>query len=412
MPLAPASLIDSWYSKSSWTYKAFSYLFVNPLWQKKVPNGFSICPFFWSALFSIFVFRPLVFVVLLLRSTVKLLCLGKILTAYERLLVRLGMKEAPTGMNAVMSLVMVAVAAIPLTLIGAFVIDLIGIGAVSVAVLPATLLGTFIVCLRYFCKHQYDENRCQVEAYTRVVTVLCVATAFVLHPDFAITSFFANPWWAVSTLVSAVASGLWFAISWVGHGVWFSILWCLKAAAISVPMAIACVIPLIVFAYLYNRFNWTFLDLGFAPLTEEEMETNRRRMIVERRITTIAQYLWQCTPTEDCMGLSPNQFRLAARSAPVVIALAESDVYSDYVSKEETYDLIPTVLIHIRDHYTAVLAARERRSATCKRMTAALIKVLTPITWTFKQGRILVAYLWELVKANKSRSCPYRTFQD
>lgn len=40
-------------------YKNFAYLFQNPLWDKHIPNGFSVCPYFWLNLFSFFIFRPL-----------------------------------------------------------------------------------------------------------------------------------------------------------------------------------------------------------------------------------------------------------------------------------------------------------------------------------------------------------------
>lgn len=49
----------NWFKKDHPYYKDFAYLFSNPLWDKKVPSAFSLCPFFWFAMFSRLIFRPL-----------------------------------------------------------------------------------------------------------------------------------------------------------------------------------------------------------------------------------------------------------------------------------------------------------------------------------------------------------------
>ena len=57
--LVKQSIVEKWYQRDSWVYKNFAYLFQNPLWNKSIPNGFSVCPYFWLNLFSFFIFRPL-----------------------------------------------------------------------------------------------------------------------------------------------------------------------------------------------------------------------------------------------------------------------------------------------------------------------------------------------------------------
>jgi hypothetical protein len=57
--LIKKSIVERWYQRDSWVFKQFSYLFQNPLWHKNVPCGFSVCPYFWLSLFSLFIFRPL-----------------------------------------------------------------------------------------------------------------------------------------------------------------------------------------------------------------------------------------------------------------------------------------------------------------------------------------------------------------
>lgn len=58
--LVKRSIVEKWYQRDSWIYKNFAYLFVNPLWEKHVPNGFTVCPYFWMSMFSFFIFRPLI----------------------------------------------------------------------------------------------------------------------------------------------------------------------------------------------------------------------------------------------------------------------------------------------------------------------------------------------------------------
>lgn len=56
--LVKKSIVEKWYQRDSWVFRNFSYLFSNPLWDKHVPNGFSVCPYFWLSLFSFLIFRP------------------------------------------------------------------------------------------------------------------------------------------------------------------------------------------------------------------------------------------------------------------------------------------------------------------------------------------------------------------
>lgn len=58
--LIKKSIVEKWYQTDSWVYKNFAYLFQNPLWTKRVPNGFSVCPYFWMNMFSLLVFRPFI----------------------------------------------------------------------------------------------------------------------------------------------------------------------------------------------------------------------------------------------------------------------------------------------------------------------------------------------------------------
>lgn len=43
------------YRTDSWVYKNFSKLYSNKLWDKKIPNGYTICPYFWKSLLGFLV---------------------------------------------------------------------------------------------------------------------------------------------------------------------------------------------------------------------------------------------------------------------------------------------------------------------------------------------------------------------
>ncbi len=58
--LVKQSIVEKWYLTDSWVYKNFAYLFQNPLWMRRIPTGFSICPYFWMSMFSILAFRPFI----------------------------------------------------------------------------------------------------------------------------------------------------------------------------------------------------------------------------------------------------------------------------------------------------------------------------------------------------------------
>ena len=52
------SIVEKWYQRDSLVYRNFSYLFVNALWEKRIPQGFTVCPYFWMSMFSLLIFRP------------------------------------------------------------------------------------------------------------------------------------------------------------------------------------------------------------------------------------------------------------------------------------------------------------------------------------------------------------------
>ena len=65
--LITETLAEKWYRTDSWVYKNFAYLYQNKLWNRKISDGYSLCPYFWLSLFSLFVIRPFVCVGYILK---------------------------------------------------------------------------------------------------------------------------------------------------------------------------------------------------------------------------------------------------------------------------------------------------------------------------------------------------------
>ena len=49
MGIVSSNITDQWYRKG-FIYDNFKYIFKNPLWQKKMPNGFPECVLFWLSI--------------------------------------------------------------------------------------------------------------------------------------------------------------------------------------------------------------------------------------------------------------------------------------------------------------------------------------------------------------------------
>jgi hypothetical protein len=57
--LVSEKIVNRWYQKDHFIYQNFAYLYKNPLWDKEIPNGFSVCPYFWSAMLLSPIFRTM-----------------------------------------------------------------------------------------------------------------------------------------------------------------------------------------------------------------------------------------------------------------------------------------------------------------------------------------------------------------
>ncbi len=223
MALVPDNIVSAWYSRQSLVYRNFAYLFQNPLWQTRVPQGFSLCPYWWSAVFSILIFRPLVYITLGVAKIVALLRLGAVVRFTDRIAKAILSSEMDAPLlPTIAATAMACMAAICVT--GGYyaVVAYIEAGILSSLILPVLLLVTLIVTTNY-AGSRGDLDRCPVEVYARIIAILCVVLSVVLHPAATYQALVSWPLGAVGSAFHGVAFAfgvvrgwLWGVAKWVG----------------------------------------------------------------------------------------------------------------------------------------------------------------------------------------------------
>jgi hypothetical protein len=233
--LVNENIVKEWYKSTSWVYKNFAYLFENPLWDKNVPRGFSVCPYFWLSLFSLVLFRPFVFIV-----TKILRPLGKTFIAKPfkfldnicaKIISKITGEDLPdkTGLG----ILMTAILAFMIGLVGLVIrevyiwyITSISENTTFTVIFWSVLSGlvTAISSTIYKQSHKHETNPCRTEIYLILWGLGVVASLFLFVPS-EFVGFLSN-----------VGGGIWFAIcklfeylGWVGHwirvGIWWLITW-------------------------------------------------------------------------------------------------------------------------------------------------------------------------------------------
>lgn len=400
MPLVPQPVYAAWFSRQSWVFKQFSYLFVNPLWQRPVPKGFSLCPYWWGALAAFFVLRPLVYLTLGLRAVARALGLVKLLEATDTLFVRcLNMNRAPLGLNTAVGLIIIAA---PGTFVGMIVYHAaLGLaatfaaGCLSPFVALIASLTTALACGAYASAHKDDSSRCRVEIYTHLVLGLSLATVVVLHPGLFLTVAVGWP----------IAAFLWTLGALAAAAGWLWDILVLSFVSI-VSGSIGALIGLALVGVL-GLIGWWTDRLGYGPFARPVDEPARPKLSKEQiqvNLRFIGDTIWTALHGTE-REVDWHAIRVTVPKNPTCRDLAGS---SESITEEQAIALTGVVL--------ADIAAQERRlaqrSETCKRATAALARLVAPATAVLRQLRILGSYLWALVKARKAKACPFLMFQE
>lgn len=389
MPLVPKATYSAWFHKSSWVYRAYSFLYVNPLWTKTVPSGSSLCVFWWSALFALFILRPLVYLTLGLRAVVGPLHLGALIRFTDNLIDET--HSAPRGLPTVVLLLVLTIVSVSFYLIYGIGIMMASAGVLSCFALPAIAIATALSCYVYTENHKGDSNRCPVEVYCRIILALCVGAAALLQPEIFVGWFLGSP-------VKLLAL-LWAGIAWVGSGCWSLIAYLLTGLVtgfVYVWIGVFAAVFMAIYGWLASKWGW---GMGLGEDDKRALKLSREE--VRCNLATIAGYIH----SQDTCHYSYTTVRDTVFASPECMDLAVS---TPTVTREQAISLTPFVFAAIQ----AGIARKAARSESCKRVTAALIRLCSPVVVLTKQLGIAASYLWAFAKAKKGNVCPYLRFED
>ena len=230
----------------SWVYRGFAYWFKNPLWDKPIPKGASLCPYFQRALISVLIFRPivsLVIVPLLIITRWMLKGTGRVLSPLDKWITRNVFKQDPDlhgpGLGLVFSI-------LGLGGVGVIIYVIIeGIKAYLINILPypeyhipvsctALLLITMIVTSVYrFGVRNIGKKTCPVQWYTYLVaagTLLAVITGI---PG-GLSRGLHNIWAGIAYVVVGGGAVVYGILVFVGGIIWW--LLTLPVAGVAWPL--------------------------------------------------------------------------------------------------------------------------------------------------------------------------------
>lgn len=392
MPLVPAPVYSAWFSRKSRLYSAFTYWFNNPLWQTSVPNGFSLCGYFWMAVAAVVLLRPLVYLTLGLRWVAQALRVTSFIRWTDSLVVRtFGQSPAPMGVHTAVGFVMLGIVSILGTAIVAGLMA--AWSADQFLTSLAFPLNTIVlaVCGAYYSETKGRDDRCRVEWYVRALLGLSLVALLVFHTGAFVDAFVGIP--------MAAVAGIWHGACWLAGSCWWLVKWFVLGAISGLPYALLTLVVMLVLGVIGYFATRLMPDPKVQPesagLTKAQIAAN---------LTIIAGALFGRTT-------------LGMRSAEAAVALsfaaqelARSRVLTGSVDVPES--LTDAIMDEVRQREQEAFQRSRQRSAACKRFTAGLAALCSPVVAVWRQIRIGCSYGWALFRAVKGKQCPYLRFED
>jgi len=393
MALVPNSTIERWFQTDSWVYKNFAFFFNNPLWSKSVPKGFSLCPYFWLALFTLFVVRPFVYT------------LSFINFAVDKSGVKISPKAVLVSVVALAALAVVSLLGYMFFIIGqATYQDYKSVGALWALWSPILLAATLLFVILY---KDFTGTKCKVENYVRVLTVVLVGLSFVLYTDGAIFSFLSVP----VAIVIGFFKLLWIAITAIGGFIWYLIsyfgnfVWQYKIATVVAFSALG------VFSLIGYIFDKTYTQ------KPENVAARKRRLLLERNSDYLIdeiEYVTIYTKSYLVAYIKHNQEFVDLVIKHTNLLGEFYDSIDGWVAvREEAEKLTEKIVTDIQ----AKRSEKEKiKLERCKKVTNNLEKIWAPFTkvavWLIAEVMVFFKLLWALWKARKQGICPYMRFKE
>lgn len=393
MPLVSDNIVTAWYSRSSWVYKSFAFLFQNPLWHTSVSTGFSLCPFFWLALFSVVIFRPLVYLTLSLRAIARVTRLGWALGAVDRFLGRiLDMQEIhglPTVMGSLLSaLILLSAASLYDTVFRYTTWSIAGMLAI-----PAAMAAVFMPCFVYSAKHDSELNRCRVEIYARLAMVLGLVAAFSFFPADTFHALFHWPWAALCGILGAI----WYCVSGIGWAIGYAALWIWHGIAFGLPsvwLSAAALLILLVYGWLAARFD--SVASNDTSISAKELSQRRDR------------FLYACS-YHNGRGSAKWWIKHADWFADLLLPYLGLADFDPCTMRDQLWSQIEA---RITEREAQEQAKAEARAAKCRAFTSMICRLFSPLVPVCKQIAIFCSAMWQTAKGLKQGACPYLRFHD
>lgn len=396
MPLVPSSIISAWYVRTSFVYRNFAFLFCNPLWQKPVPKGFSLCPFWWLSLFSLFVVRPFVYVILGFQALIRLLHLRGLIEWTDKMALKLAQEDGPEPLGTPTFLLTLfsGLIALLLSMLTTLYLSAAEIGMRTTLVLPLLNLVAMMSVSIY--RSDNANGKCAVEVYSRLLLAGSVIVAAILHPHEALVSFLGYPWLAVVTAISLIGQGLW----WTGHGLKIAALWVVHFGSDHSHFVLWS-LALLTCAAIYGFVAMKLFSMS-APKSRVTLDIEERRKQVAKALAhkrdKNGSYLYG-----DDHGIP---FWVKVLNS---LTDFEDYLYAKVFDPVATADAIWAKAQARLDEWETRKRARDEK---CQRATATLSKLFAPIATAAKHVMIFFAVVWQVIKAKKTGACPYMRFTD
>lgn len=434
MPLVPSNTVSRWYRKDSWVYRNFTYLFKNQLWNKDVPTGFSLCPYFWLALFSMTVFRVFVGAVLLTRMLFK--PFGNLLGKMDHFLATsFGGKVSEGSIPGVPTFITALIAFAGCSGIYGAVKGAIALitsytaaGALPALFIPFGLVVLGIVCGCYYSATQYRNNRCKVEYYLRIGLILGLCLGYWTMPN------------ELTEATVGIGYLFWELIRTLGHflyhtilgNVWHFIVYCCSGVYHSIVDHLVFIGSAIVGVLLMSIFGYATSAYIF---TEEKREAAEKRKALRDKATSILKEIahdaWGADNFNNHASRNRDYWKAYIWSVPEAVALAyhlaqqgkvSDDAYNTIIerAKKAALDTLEFELKLKQQHdvKTGPSASEmchkvsTKLAYVCELMAYIPRQLVNGLIWLFKELWTFTCLMFSLIKAKKQGACPYLKFTD
>lgn len=379
MPLVPLATVSRWYRTDSWVYRAFAYTYQNRAWNVPIPQGYSLCPYFWRAtLGGLFLCRIAVWITLAAKPI-------------GRLLGRHMLTITACVFCGFMGLLLLCAT------LSAWYNHY-----RSAYLLVAVPLVSCLSSAIYMGNHKNDPNRCRVERY--------IVLSFVADIVMAIGRFpvIRHVW------PHSIGHFLWLCLAWVGH----ALAWCgLKVVAFFAwsfaGSGLVIVLPLLVLLVTGVVIDW-LLNRPLPPLAAAPADDLSDWKTARNRFAKWAERSWM---EGDFSTWPDNRWtRFIDR-----FIFGDSALQLELCNPNLTGDQYTDIMRRLMQRYNAAQAISDARWAKldliCVRFTEVARFILLPLIWVWRmirwigvQSWTFACLLWSLWKARKQGFCPYLPF--